>query len=223
MHSDVSSMPVQQQAQLAKQSQGKTYQTCYMLLYHIMIMISQRRLTSLQSALSKNRKSSFFKLGLTRSLQEVDPDFLKTTSPHTRHSSSSSLAIDWQPEGWRDVTILWPHTQVYGPTENSCYFRWPPLLWTGQNLQVCSDAYRKKPASWQPKSLLITIERARRWFNSKISWLFFLSMASRIQKTTSSPNLQKYHQTDIFIWMCAFGHLTKPNSTSRTKQRKTSF
>lgn len=64
-------------------------------------------------------------------------------------------------------------SQVYGPTENSCFFRWPPLLWTGQNLQVCSDAYRKRPASWQPKSLLITIEQARRWFNSKISWLFF--------------------------------------------------
>lgn len=58
---------------------------------------------------------------------------------------------------------------------NSCFFRWPPLLWTGQNLQVCSDAYRKRPASWQPKSLLITIEQARRWFNSKISWLFFFS------------------------------------------------
>lgn len=121
-------------------------------------------------------------MGLTKSLQEVDPDFLKTTSPHTLivQFTGHRLAT------WRltrcDNFMTTPDTlgpaassQVYGPTENSCFFRWPPLLWTGQNLQVCSDAYRKRPASWQPKSLLITIEQARQWFNSKISWLFFFS------------------------------------------------
>ncbi len=64
---------------------------------------------------------------------------------------------------WWDVMNLWPHQKHMrsvpvhrstGPTENSCYFRWPPLLWNGQNLHVLSVAYRKGPASWPPKALL---------------------------------------------------------------------
>lgn len=150
-----------------------------------------------------------------------------------RHSSSSSLAIDWQPEGWRDVTILWPHQTHSLLLPAHRFVDLQKTLATSDGHPCCGLGRISKcvqmltgrdqhPGS---QSLCwITIERARRWFNRKISWLFFfLSMASRIQKTTSSPNLQKYLQTDIFIWMCAFGHLTKPNSTSWTKQRKTTF
>lgn len=43
---------------------------------------------------------------------------------------------------------------VYRTNGSSCYFRWSPLLWTGQNLHMTSAAYRKSSSSWRPEALL---------------------------------------------------------------------
>lgn len=90
-------------------------------------------------------------------------DCFCTTNPNRRRSLPTSAAIPSAAPQTGEERFLRPaqahmhrssaHDRATGPTGNSRYFRWSPLLWNGQKLHMLLVFNRKGPASW--KALLI--------------------------------------------------------------------